>query len=670
MELEALAAEVARYAPAMRELGIRPPDTGDLWDVRRALEQLRQRLVLDLEETEYGLEPAYKHETNLGRIPDYTDELGRLYEVAVAATPSDWEVIKLWPQIDRKLAWLAVELKGALPEEAKQIKAEMAKYKAAIRFSLGFKEQLAAFDASLADQPWRQELWRKPENLVRGLATIKTSKRFTPEHVDSVHARLAQLNPRRRGRRNPLPEKDLPLLSDYLKGHVGVDPKELMAVFSKREEEARALGLTPERVGAIFPHEGSLQRPDSWDASERIPAALSQYDLVSRMGEPEPPSADLIEALQEGKDPISDQAALDYIRAAAGLSLNEAQRVLGEMKRSAEGRRSPNGQRVAMQPSSAMCKLYRSRKLSAFKPPRTMFEKVGTHAVVILMSPPSETPRVMTWRRGAHIDCDMALQHPKDLLQALSRALQSALFWVAEKPGRQADTRIYVGTVGAKGLYLVWQPGEVVSIDVASANLARQKGEPALPGVPTGTLEDYNQALMATFGTTVVRPKRQRRDAKRRDRAPRKERAVRAAAPKPQAPVEKSYEGMTLAELKEVAKAVGLPGRSKLRNKDALIAALRRGSPAPAPAPAPSPSVRAPVAREEGLEFGEEDFDDEDLDFGEEEVVAYREAPQASSSPELDLMAAATGTAPSTPRQGSFFNKVFSTFAPTRRDED
>ena len=290
---------------------------------------------------------------------------------------------------------------------------------------------------------------------------------------------LAELNPKKKN--NPLREGDRTAIEAYLKGDYEEAPT-LDKFFSGDEQDgdydypSSSQEYRPDTVGALFPREGKLKQPDTWDPEARIPEALNEYAFVTRVGTPEAP-----EDPKLGTQPLSSADSIDYLVNAMGLSLDEAKRVLAEMKRSAEGRRSRTGQRTAMQPSSAMCKLYRSRKLP-YEPLSGIVEKAGNKSAVVLMGPVNKDgvpleprPRVMSWRRGVHMDCDIVADNPKLLFAALSRALQSALFWVAEKPGRKKSNKIYVGTVGQQGLYNVWSPGEPLTLQQIAENLKKAK---------------------------------------------------------------------------------------------------------------------------------------------------------------------------------------------------
>ena len=325
-----------------------------------------------------------------------------------------------------------------------------------------------------------------------------------PERLDEAQDRLSLLNPRKR--KNPVRDDEKKALEAYLKGDYSQAPS-LDSFFAGADQgddydyDPMTQEYRPDTVGALFPREGKLKQPDTWDP-ERIPEALDAYALVTRVGQPMVPEDEAV-----GAQPLSSAASIDYLVGAMGLSVNEAKKVLKEMKRSAEGRKSRTGQRTAMQPSSAMCKLYRSRKLP-YHPPSEIVERAGNKAVVVLMGPEGEPrPRVMSWRRGVHMDCDIVADAPKMLFEALSRALQSALFWVAEKPGRKKSNTIYVGHVGGGGLYKVWAPGQPLTLQQVAENLKKSKASGYAISVRAAQAqrdrEAYDKALADTFGTRL-----------------------------------------------------------------------------------------------------------------------------------------------------------------------
>ena len=544
---EQISKQLKQYVPVMKELGIPVPDLNDPSDIHRALFQLRQRLSVDLKATEDGsFMPDYSHKTNLGLMPLLVDEMSNLRQVANVTTQADLEILQRDEDFDIS------------------------------KFTEGFQDELGFFFDTLRNKT-RENYWLDPDNLLKGLITlISQPGLFGDEHVDSIRDRFARLNPRRKRRarekkprrakrnpgkrQNPLNQSEANEVAAYLA--TGENEAQVQAMLAGKASAARDLDLSPSRVGAIFPRTGTLQRPDSWGAKERIPAALESYDLVTRAGAPDP----VPENLRDTK-PFSSDASLRYITDTMGISLNEAKYMLTEMKRSAEGPKNMRGERVAMQPSSALCKLYRTRKLP-FRPSPNLMTKVGVRDVLILMSPDGEKPRVMTWRRGTHIDCDMVGNKPSDLFTLLSRALQSALLWISEKDGRTKNTNIYVGQVGQTGVFHVWGPGDTLSITAIGSNLqaARTKGfslEPLTSSEAKSDAERYAQINISTFGTKGPRASRSASREVVEE--------VRASAP---VETERPNASWSSRRLKAYMKEIKFPNYTKFTKKEDMLAAL------------------------------------------------------------------------------------------------
>jgi hypothetical protein len=430
----------AKLFAMMQTYQVDPPDTEDVEDVRRALTQLRERLVV-----------TYRHVASVGVLP-----------AQVEATD--------------------------LPQSEKA-------------------ERLAAL-AELA----RPNTRRRVKRVVRA-------------------------------RRNPLTPEEVAEAVDYV-GADDADPSSvpgLSAALAQSRAAAQRQPLSRAAVDAMFPSEGTRT---TWTPQQRFGEALTRYDLVSRLGALGPPPAGV-----DPTAPFTNRAALEYIIEASGLSLQEAQTVLRILKESADNKGTSGGDK-AMQPSSAMCKASRTRKVSGYALPPDLAARAGFDSVVILVSPKGQQPRVMTFRHGSHIDCDLVGATEMDVFRLIGRALQISLYWLAEKPKRLPKTKVYVAQVGSPEVFLAWSPGSPISAEVALTFL-RQGPTFRIAG-GTRDISDYVRAVKATFGTSGVGPES-------RLRPPQPTRAAAAgrgrkvpSAPSPEA------EGMSLDE------AMAMTGRSAL----------------------------------------------------------------------------------------------------------
>lgn len=304
---------------------------------------------------------------------------------------------------------------------------------------------------------------------------------FARDYLDQI----AKLNPVRRARkarrarrsrraeRNPLTDGELKDAVAYAASKSKTrEPGDLPRAFERlsRQSDPQSWELTPARVSNLFPR--TYEGRDTWLPARRM-QALTQEDMVSRVG---PLSA---EAKQEGRQrsvglavPFEDPAVLALTLAEAGLSLDEAIRVWQQQADSRRTVRTTKGMaQHALQPSSAICKLYRRRRLTAYTLPTAVVQAVGPN-VLLLMSPTSvHQPRVMTYRQGAHIDCDMIGKSPEDMPEILGKSLQATLYWLAEKQQRLERMTVYVGRIGQPDLYVAYRPGQAITLAQISKNL-------------------------------------------------------------------------------------------------------------------------------------------------------------------------------------------------------
>ena len=210
--------------------------------------------------------------------------------------------------------------------------------------------------------------------------------------------------------------------------------------------------------------------------------------------------------MEEESMPFYGKEARRYIGEQAELSLEEMNAILTAQR---VKRQSP----YTMQPSSAICKNYRHRKLTTYSLPSQVWKAAAERKdVVIWLSPVEGTPRVMTTRRGAHIDCDMVSKDRSKIGELLGRAIQSSLYWVVERKGRrQGNTNIWIGRVGDTHLYRVWSPGEDVSVQRVLHNLklgtdkaAGNAAQIMSPKQAKAEIDHYNDSIQRLLG---YRPK-------------------------------------------------------------------------------------------------------------------------------------------------------------------
>ena len=453
----------------MAELGIKLPEppTGKrgrlrwLKSLKPALQQLKDQLRV-----------RYKHEMNLGLLPQQLEQDALLRE---AMTQEGVE-----PGLRESFAAQQVT-----PDDTVEFAEPYLKDMAKPNSKYGRRGRRRRRSRGPRDNPLREEGLDRVESLVR---TGKWPD-FSPGSRDS------RLTPKE-------------LKTEYPEWWAAQG-----AFDALRKAEGSPEGWKIDKTGldTLFPPQGK-ERPDTWAVADRISQALGPggFNLVSRLSKLR--DDEVVAYVTDGKGtptevtrgltarevadmalrqalPFQDAKALSLIMKQAELSLEEAIAILAE-QRMAVKRRGKGG-RHTMQPSSAVCKRYRKRRLTTLRLeeiPRVLGEDRWPNSTLILMSPKgAPIPRVMTWRRGDHIDCDMVGKSPADMTMLLGKAIQSALFWVAEKPQRRmigkGATSIYVARVGQAGLYLAWEPGQAVNLATVTANLQEpMKGKLRMSG--------------------------------------------------------------------------------------------------------------------------------------------------------------------------------------------
>lgn len=369
-------------------------------------------------------------------------------------------------------------------------------------------------------------------NLERGGRMRKPRRERHSRHSRYSSAR-ARYNPKDDGSLTP---DEVALAVEY--AHTGPEGKRDIAAqlqdkafkdLEARKAILRSSSLTFEQLDKLFPSAIVGGVKSYWSPKNRF-QAFTEYPLVSRVG-PLDANSEVVRkgrsAAETSETPLSDDDFIELAMTAGGLSLDEAVAILRAQHSSRPGegyRGSVEGDvrlgkgRRAMQPSSALSRRYRSRKLSAYELPRQVFEQVGSD-VLLWMSPQgSLDTRVMTYKRRTHVDLDLVGKGPAELAELLGKAIQSALYWIAEKKQRagiginKSGTRIYVGRAGDPDLILIWQPGEDLSLARVTENLKSGRRIPLYGDNITdqkrlakSDREAYFKAVAALFGADRAR---------------------------------------------------------------------------------------------------------------------------------------------------------------------
>lgn len=328
----------------------------------------------------------------------------------------------------------------------------------------------------------------------------------------------------RGSRRNPLDPKDTLRLVDYGVGRGTREERkeraaELERAFEGIEEGAPAgdWDVTGAKVAAFFPR-GPGKTTD-WGLTKRL-SKVGDVNLIARLGDPSLTPEEKNEILSELRDsdmPFMQQASGRSLRQGAELSLRQA---IGINRKQDLKRKN----QLTMQASSGLCMNSRTRKLSHYTLPglddpeqqaglwRNKDNGLNPNRDVILwVSPKGSAPRVMTFRRGSHIDCDFTSDDPAELPELLGEAIQSSMYWLKERPDRHRgrNASFWVGRAGEEDLYLAWNDvkdtGKAFSVNSILGNLqdGSRKANVLTAREARDDQEYYRKSVSRLFGGSV-----------------------------------------------------------------------------------------------------------------------------------------------------------------------
>ena len=399
-----------------------------------------------------------------------------------------------------------------------------------------WKEQELNVDKQYLPQEYEHFI---DEDTVNQIKAIDNGRRSRP------HRR--ERRSRRSSRNNPLSKDEVNTIEQWAKS-----PKQEVLEDNARltlEQQAgdpHAGDTYAEGVRAFFPQRTS--RRGSPSSRELVPPArfraLEQYDVVNRFDEPVVPGADtdarIQRSLQSREDILSHEDAREYVGTASQLSAQEALELHRiRYKNKTEGH--------VISPSGAACRYRRNTsRLKRYVPP-VEYLMPGTCWVVVAPATPSTTARVMSFRNGAYVDCDMEVRRPQQLGQLIAWAVEAMVLWLAEKAMRaERVVSINIAQVGTNKYRTLWSRSRRYSLDT------REMLRVAYTGVAeTGTWsgeDDWANYLRAVGEPEDTRPQNASTPAPDEGRSPpptgtpprqtQKPAAAPAAAPMtPQVPV-------------------------------------------------------------------------------------------------------------------------------------
>jgi hypothetical protein len=293
-----------------------------------------------------------------------------------------------------------------------------------------------------------------PDDVAEELETIKNPRGRSRRKPRRRRWRERQL------RTNPLTSDDLPAIQKWRQGKLTTEELEEKLQLGETDDPAEFV----QGIEALFPEvedkDGGVLPRNAFVLKARLQNLANMgVDVLPSVTTP-PVDAGQEEALRErvreGK-PLVDAEDQEYLAERSGLTLEDALEVLDARRKGRFRGRTPSG-------SGASCLRYRGkRRLSGYQPPRDVRSK-GT--CWILVGPPVSdraarplaSSRVMIFKNGTHVDCDMVTTRAQPLGNLIGQAIEVLAIWLAERPKRIGRIRyINLGVVGHQGITTLWR---------------------------------------------------------------------------------------------------------------------------------------------------------------------------------------------------------------------
>ena len=274
---------------------------------------------------------------------------------------------------------------------------------------------------------------------------------------------------RRRSRsahRNPLDEAQWKAVEGWVEGRLTEPPSEPGTFHGPAGNEELF-----EAVRAIYPRRasrkglGSVERLSALTHLDLFPAAHTG-EVSSR--EEEAIRRKMLSGIvsDPGRAPEEedlDEGDLTYLARHSALPLTVGRQIL-------DLRRMSKGKSRFVSATGALCRLsHNTSRLKGYQP---LLPATTPGQAWILVGPPvveGGAQRVMSYRNGFHVDCDMLVnENQTPLSVALGRAIQEMVLWLAEKNGIRARRieGLYLGLIGSPFVRRLWGPGNRLDASV------------------------------------------------------------------------------------------------------------------------------------------------------------------------------------------------------------
>lgn len=262
----------------------------------------------------------------------------------------------------------------------------------------------------------------------------------------------------RRARRNPLSDAEWEQVQQWAKTGVAPEDPDALNLRGPKSNEALITG-----VGAFFPPTANIARLATPERFREL--RVKGGELFSRFSSLEPNEEK--EALLREYLAKPSSLSKGMPEEVSSYAANRAQLSAVEGRELALVRAASKRKSSIVSPSGAACRLARNTTQLKWPEAPSVLKAAGTAWIVIGTPVEGQTvTRIMSFRNGTHVDCDVLVAPDKPMSLHLGRVIQSMVLWLAEKPSRMERIRfVGLAQVGSQKYRLLWVRGQLLEAD-------------------------------------------------------------------------------------------------------------------------------------------------------------------------------------------------------------
>lgn len=263
----------------------------------------------------------------------------------------------------------------------------------------------------------------------------------------------------RKAAQNPLKDDELANVQNYF-DNKRILPERIQFTRPESNEQLR------EAISAVFPERNEQGRRPPGTLLKRKDrlGSFGQHDIVGTGLEPSVDAANPPMAygkIERGDTFEASGEDLKFLESVADLNFQD----IAEIVQYRAGR-APKEQVVSA--SGSLCMLYRNTtRLQSYRPLALIEDDNAKSTYWIIVGVDTSRPkgfRIMTFRNGSYVDCDMLLDAATPAEIGIGRAIRTAVLWLAERKVRPLNLSggIKLGVVGKGHYWQLWSQGQKI----------------------------------------------------------------------------------------------------------------------------------------------------------------------------------------------------------------